>query len=73
MLYALVQMSEQGKDAKGNIEKANSEPWIVDAAGVVHPREPQVPDFQNGVVSVIPSKQLKRRLTPTGLYKHSFL
>ena len=64
-------MLEQVEDEKGNIEKADSGPWIIDMAGVVHPRESRVPDFQNGVVSLIPSKQSKRRLTPTGFSKHS--
>jgi len=58
-----VQISEDGS---GNIEKANSEPWIVDSAGVVHPRESQSPHVQNGV-PLTTSRRPKRRLIPTGL------
>lgn len=63
-------MSEQDENMGNNIEKANSEPWIIDSAGVVHLSESRGPDSHTGVVSSIPSKKLKRRLTPTGLYKH---
>ena len=64
----LVQISDQGEDGKDKIEKVKSEPWIIDMAGVVHLTESQRPGFQNGVASLRPSRQAKRRLTPTGCY-----
>lgn len=62
-----MQISESNEDGYDNIEKENSEPWIVDSAGVVHPRESRSPHVQNGVVSLATSRRPKRRLTPTGL------
>lgn len=63
---ALVKISEKNEDGNGNLDKENSEPWIVDSAGVVHPRESQSPHVQNGV-SLTTSRRPKRRLIPTGL------
>ncbi|KAG0626550.1 hypothetical protein M758_2G134500 [Ceratodon purpureus] len=63
---------DQGEDGKDKIEKVKSEPWIIDMAGVVHLTESQRPGFQNGVASLRPSRQAKRRLTPTEIdgYTH---